>query len=309
MLESMVPGCLGPGLDERDDLQEKAVEIIADVMEGMKAAVVGDMRMMEGFMLDPEAAKLSAQKDVQNAVEGIDETDQILKDTKHDFEVACNSHENAREVFQKAVEALDEAQKQRQNKVNEHRAFEDAFETHFIPLRDGTFQSAAEGERHLRALRPYLHQLQFEASLVAAFWTAGRRVPDERRHFDNFTVGEVEERFDTYKKEMFAEVEQLGPHVTIVERELEAAAAADAARTDDMRAAGLAYGKAFKAAGVAKRDGGLLHRALEEAPRTKEQAMEQYAHAQKQLNAFLQGPYDSFLRLKQRISSLESRPA
>lgn len=309
MLESMVPGCLGSGLDERDDLQTKAVEIIKEVVETLKSETDFDLKRKDDYIHDPQGTDEEMKKEAQLASEGAAHAE----DTMHEKERALEAAEDALDAAQNALldakRALLDAERNNKVKVQLAADFDDAYAKHFVPLRDGAFKTKAEADLHVSALKRFFMKFDYEDSLMSAFAPASRLQPADRKHFDVVTMTEAEKGFLNYKDEVHKEADDSVSMIEAARHAVEAAEAAAEAAKLSVREAGLAFGRAVTVAWRANLEASAARKAIQDAPRSPIEAEKQLEQSKRMHAKFMDGPYEAFAWLKERVAILETRKA
>lgn len=188
MLESMAPGCLGPAMDERDELQTEGVDMIGKVIYAIEEEATEALRKADLICKDPEAAKQQLQKAKEEASKSKEKDEANRKEKQRAAERAKEALARANDMLRKANDVLSQQEAKQQKKKEEKEMVEDAFKEHFVPLRDGTWSKESEARGHFLALAPIFGYFNYEASLVAAFDKASKHKPGQRKTFDEETV-------------------------------------------------------------------------------------------------------------------------
>lgn len=211
MLECMVPGSLGPGLDERDELQSEAVEIIGRVMERLEHQAVAQVERAEEILRDPVKARHAMEEEMKAMQVSNDFADkekrakqQLVRDAKANMAAAATA-------LRAAVNGKQMAEKEFDDLENEAAEVKKAFEQHFIPVRDGVWASKTDVMKHMAELGPVFKKFKYEESLIAAFQKAGERKPEARGHFDKLTIDEAGQDFVVRLKQLEAQLVALEP--------------------------------------------------------------------------------------------------
>jgi len=302
MLESMTPGSLGPGLDERDELQEEAVGMMERVLTDLKKAAEALVDRKDAIVNDPEGTKVIMNKEFGDAKVKFDGAMEDEATKLETLKAAAQASKDAQNKLEAAKAVLAAAKKKLEDGNSERDSFEDAYTKHFVPLRDGTFSSKAEAMAHVKALTPLFKKFDYEESLIAAFAPSAPIVPDERKHFDKVTMVEVERGFLAHKDDLTV---QIG----IAETELKQAEQNVEDSTSDsiteLREAALAYGRAKVDTRRAKLDLDDANEAMRIFPATPAQAAQQLEASKKALQRFEAGPWAAFIWLKRRVQAME----
>mmetsp|Transcript_28068 Transcript_28068/g.77533 ORF Transcript_28068/g.77533 Transcript_28068/m.77533 type:complete len:360 (+) Transcript_28068:85-1164(+) len=304
MLESMVPGALGPGLDERDELQDEGVQMIGKVMEKLLRDCTADLERKAAIVQDPDGTKgimkgstVEAQAAVEAAVKDETEKDAGFKAARADLNAARKALTDAKSAQKKAEQELSAL-------IKEKEAYEDAYNMHFKPLRDGQYKTLTEAKHHVQALIPLFKMFEYEDSLIAGFPPAAERYPDDRRHFDSLTVKDAEKGF-------VSSGQKLEGAIAVAEPLVSSAGAAVVAAEDEVEVckekeyeAGLALGRSRFALAVAQLQLADAKKAVGEFPTTPKQAESMKVTAATTLEAFQTGPYEAYVYLRDRVAAL-----
>eukprot|EP00927_Polykrikos_kofoidii_P012271 TRINITY_DN1527_c0_g1_i3.p1 TRINITY_DN1527_c0_g1~~TRINITY_DN1527_c0_g1_i3.p1 ORF type:complete len:362 (-),score=95.68 TRINITY_DN1527_c0_g1_i3:62-1147(-) len=309
MLESMVPGCLGSGLDERDDLQNRAVDIIREVVESLKSDVDFDLKRKDDYVHDPQGTDMEMKKEAQLAGEGAAHAEDDMQEKERALEAAEDGLDSALDTLREAKKALADAEKNHKVKVQLATDFDDAYTKHFVPLRDGMFKTKAEADGHVQSLKRFFMKFDYEDSLMSAFAPASRLQPVDRKHFDTVTMTEAEKGFLNYKDEVHKEAEDSFSSIDAAKRAVEAAEAAVEAAKHSVREAGLVFGRAVTTAWKANLEAAAARKALQDAPKSPSEAEKQSDQSKRMHARFMDGPYEAFAWLKERVAILETRKA
>eukprot|EP00401_Gymnodinium_catenatum_P065374 CAMPEP_0117495058 /NCGR_PEP_ID=MMETSP0784-20121206/19936_1 /TAXON_ID=39447 /ORGANISM="" /LENGTH=367 /DNA_ID=CAMNT_0005289967 /DNA_START=83 /DNA_END=1186 /DNA_ORIENTATION=+ len=304
MLESMVPGALGPAMDERDELQDEGVEMIGKVIGRLLEDRESDVQRTIAIRSDPDGTKVTMQgelADAQAAVEAKVEDEAVrgagLKTARAELAAAQEELAAARSAVRKAESNLVALQ-------DERKKYEDAYNIHFIPLRDGRFTTAVEAKQHVQALAPVFERFNYEASLIAGFSPAATLFLADREHWDNFTIENAEKGFTEARS-------RLDDAVAVQTPLISEAVAAAAAAENEVKAclqkeydAGLALGRARFALALARLKLADAKKALQNFPQTPKLAEAEEGAAIAALKAFKDGPYEAYVYLRDRVAAL-----
>jgi len=304
MLESMVPGALGPGLDERDELQDEGVQMIGKVMEKLLRDCTADLERKAAIVQDPDGTKgimkgstVEAQAAVEAAVKDETEKDAGFKAARADLNAARKALTDAKSAQKKAEQELSAL-------IKEKEAYEDAYNMHFKPLRDGQYKTLTEAKHHVQALIPLFKMFEYEDSLIAGFPPAAERYPDDRRHFDNLTMNAAEKGFVSFRQ-------KLEDAIAAAEPLIHDAIAAVAAAEDEVKVckekeyeAGLALGRSKFALAVVQLKLADATKELEEFPANPKQAETMKTASASALTNFRDGPYEAYVYLRDRVAAL-----
>mmetsp|Transcript_28067 Transcript_28067/g.77531 ORF Transcript_28067/g.77531 Transcript_28067/m.77531 type:complete len:360 (+) Transcript_28067:85-1164(+) len=304
MLESMVPGALGPGLDERDELQDEGVQMIGKVMDGLLQEHKAALERKTAIATNPDGTKAIVQEEFADAQSGVDaavgdeaEKDRGLKAARADLDAAEKALAKAKADQKKAEQDLKAL-------IEQKKAYEDAYNMHFIPLRDGQFNATAEARKHLQALIPIFAKFDYEGSLIAAFPPAAMCYPDARRNFDKLTMEDAEKGFLSFRHKLEGEIAAADPLVSNAIALV--AFGEDEVKTCKVKEydAGLALGRSRFALAVAQLQLADAKKAVGEFPTTPKQAESMKVTAATTLEAFQTGPYEAYVYLRDRVAAL-----
>jgi len=304
MLESMVPGALGPGLDERDELQDEGVQMIGKVMDGLLQEHKAALERKTAIANDPDGTNAIVQEELADAQSGVEaavgdeaEKDRGLKAARADLDKAEKALAKAKTDQKKAEQDL-------KSLIEEKKAYEDAYNMHFIPLRDGQFNATAEARKHIQALIPIFAKFDYEGSLIAAFPPAAMCYPDARRNFDKLTMEDAEKGFLSFRHKLEGEIAAADPLVSNAIALV--AFGEDEVKTCKVKEydAGLALGRSRFALAVAQLQLADAKKAVGEFPTTPKQAESMKVTAATTLEAFQTGPYEAYVYLRDRVAAL-----
>lgn len=190
--------------------------------------------------------------------------------------------------------------------IQEKDAFENAYETHFTPLRDGVWSTQPEAETHVQSLIPLFNKFDYEESLINAFRPAAHRKPCDRRHFDKIVVDQAEKSFLQHKEDLERNIMASEPGIDRARSAVEFVESAVSEARESDRAVALTLGKAI----MAQRSSQCLLRdakkAYEKFPNDSQQAEIDRAAANRSLQEFRRGPYEAYTYLSNRIAALEA---
>lgn len=307
MLDSIVHGCLGPGLDQRDDLQTRAVDIVGEVVDALHDKRVRDVKKKEAYLASPEDAKADALSEAKEADAKASDAaeDSVVKE-----KALCEDElalDKAQIALKNANMAFAGAKKRLDDQERLCAALSSVYEEHFVPLRDGLFATKTEADGHINHLKSYSQRYGYEESLICAFAPAARNKPAERGHFDAKTMVEKEKGFVEKRDAALAEIK--GLQVAKEEAEHDVARAEQDVKdaADRVRASGLVYGRAVTDETTAKWAAEDAHQAHDELKGGPEAAKRLLDEANKKLKDFEEGPYEMFQWLKIRVAILEGR--
>jgi len=302
MLESMSPGSLGPGLDERDELQEEAVGMIERVLTDLKMAAEALVKRKEAIVNDPEGTKVIIEQEIGDAEAKLDGAKKDEAAKLETLEAAAQASKDAQKKLEAAKAALAATKRKLEDLNSERDSFESAYTKHFVPLRDGTFLSKAEAMTHVTALTPLFKSFDYEESLMAAFRPSAPIRPDERKHFDKVTMVEAERGFLAHKDDLTVQIGVAETEVKQAEQDVEDATTDS---TSELRAAALAYGRAKFDTRRARLGLDDANEAMRTFPSTPALAAQQLEAAQKALQGFEARPWAAFIWLKRRVQAME----
>jgi tellurium resistance protein TerZ len=306
MLESIVPGSAGSGLDERDSLQERALDIIGEVIEDLHVGLESDVKIQHGWVTDPDATKAELEKLAQLAEEGGERADDKAKEKEAALEAAEMALQACKDRLAAALKAVGDTRRNHKDKLQMLQSLENAYTQHFLPLKNGDFKSKSDADLHVKFLKMFFQQFGYEDSLMVAFQPASTRYPDSRRNFDNITMTEAEKGF-LEKDHLEREVSDLEQAVVSREREQEAAADDVRAAEKSIREAGLEYGRALTDKNLANAKSADAAEKARTIPKTPQDAQKQLQIAERKLAAFMESPYAAYQWLKNRVAILEGR--
>eukprot|EP00927_Polykrikos_kofoidii_P014998 TRINITY_DN1664_c0_g2_i1.p1 TRINITY_DN1664_c0_g2~~TRINITY_DN1664_c0_g2_i1.p1 ORF type:complete len:377 (+),score=78.64 TRINITY_DN1664_c0_g2_i1:39-1133(+) len=309
MLESMVPGCLGSGLDERDDLQEKALEIMKEVMDSLKADVDADLKNKNSYVQEPAATDAMMKHEVSIAREVVARADDHMHDRERALEAAEEALDKARDALKAAEIAFADVEKRKRDKVQLAAEFEHAYTTHFVPLRDGTFATKIDADAHVQSLKRFFEKFDYADSLMSAFAPASRHKPADRKHFDVVTMTTAEKGFVDHKDGLHKEAAESAPMIDHARKVADRAKVSVEAAKQSVRDAGLQFGRAVTSVWRAKLKEATDIKALRDSPTSQNEAEKQLVESKQKHDRFMTETYEAFMWLKERIAILETRRA
>eukprot|EP00927_Polykrikos_kofoidii_P014997 TRINITY_DN1664_c0_g1_i1.p1 TRINITY_DN1664_c0_g1~~TRINITY_DN1664_c0_g1_i1.p1 ORF type:complete len:362 (+),score=64.74 TRINITY_DN1664_c0_g1_i1:154-1239(+) len=308
MLESMVPGCLGSGLDERDDLQEMALEIITEVMDSLKSDVDEDLKRKDNYVQDPYTAHTRLQTELTDAGGIVTRADDHMHEKERALEAAEAALCKAQDDLRTAEIGLADVEKQLKGKTQLAAEFENAYTAHFVPLRDGTFVTKVEADGHVQSLKRFFGKFDYADSLMSAFALASKVKPADRKQFDVVTMTTAETGFVEYKDGLHKQAAESKPLIQHAQKTSEDAKVGLEAATQSVRDAGLQFGRAVTAVWKAKLKEAAAIKALRDEPKSQNEAERHLGESKKRYETFMTGTYEAFMWLKERIAILETRP-
>eukprot|EP00930_Biecheleria_cincta_P080908 TRINITY_DN693_c0_g3_i1.p1 TRINITY_DN693_c0_g3~~TRINITY_DN693_c0_g3_i1.p1 ORF type:complete len:394 (+),score=125.17 TRINITY_DN693_c0_g3_i1:119-1183(+) len=302
MLENMVAGSLGPGIDERDELQSEAVEMIGKVILAVEEEAINAVKLAEEICEDPEAAKEKLNQEAKKADDEKKDADNQKAAKQKAAEDAKKNLGKAEDTLKKANKALHKLLDEKAALIDERDMVADAFTKHYVPIRDGDWGPESEARGHISALEPIFRSFDYEKSLIVAFAEAGLHKPDIRRFFDNETIkcAAFEERKGDLDKQIAAKAAPIGK----AQKAQQAAQAAKAAAAQKYKDALADLGNILGA--IRKWLAGLFkaRRELDSFPKTPQEA-EAKRQAAKAVLDELTGPagaVSAYVWLRDRVS-------
>eukprot|EP00930_Biecheleria_cincta_P080906 TRINITY_DN693_c0_g2_i1.p1 TRINITY_DN693_c0_g2~~TRINITY_DN693_c0_g2_i1.p1 ORF type:complete len:357 (+),score=113.41 TRINITY_DN693_c0_g2_i1:52-1122(+) len=302
MLENMVPGCLGPAMDERDELQTEAVEMIGKVIHAIEELALKDLQLAEEICEDPEAAKKKLEEGAKDAQAGKDVAEKDKSAKLKAAQDAKAALAKADDTLKKANKGLHKLEDEKAALKNKRDRVEDAFIQHFVPIRDGDWGPLSEAQGHIQALRPIFQLFDYEDSLMAAFEKAGIHKPDVRKYFDNETIKCA--AFDEQKANLDKEIAAKAAPIGKAQKAQQAAEAAKAAAAQKYNHALEDLGNILGA--IRKLLAGLFgaRRELEHFPATPQEADAKRQRAKAALEELTspEGAISAYVYLRDRVS-------
>eukprot|EP00927_Polykrikos_kofoidii_P034213 TRINITY_DN29048_c0_g1_i1.p1 TRINITY_DN29048_c0_g1~~TRINITY_DN29048_c0_g1_i1.p1 ORF type:complete len:418 (-),score=87.17 TRINITY_DN29048_c0_g1_i1:313-1395(-) len=307
MLDCLARSCLGPGVDERDSLQERAEAMVGEVIDSLHVARVLDVKRRQAYIANPEDAVIAAEQEATYAEDRAGEAVENAKQKKRILEDAKAASNDAAAALNEAEAALSDANRCYAEKADGHFSCVGSYEQHFIPLRDGLYSNSTEANSHSTALQPMFRKFEYEKSLTKCFPFAARRHPLERGPFDRTAMEEAEKRFMDKRNASSAEVEAIERVVAQAKQQAADANVKAKLAQEHLAAAGLAYGRALADEKRATEASDDARQTVDELKGGPEEVARNLKDAEQKLLDFEEGPLKSFQWLKWRVIVVEGR--
>eukprot|EP00927_Polykrikos_kofoidii_P066849 TRINITY_DN6240_c0_g1_i1.p1 TRINITY_DN6240_c0_g1~~TRINITY_DN6240_c0_g1_i1.p1 ORF type:complete len:557 (+),score=87.44 TRINITY_DN6240_c0_g1_i1:66-1736(+) len=307
MLDCMVRGSASLGLDQRDSLQERALDIVGEVIEDIQEDVDINLKRQRRLVSDPEKATAEIHKLVRLAEEDAASFEEKARGKEVALERAEDALEQSQEVLAAALQTTADLGKFHEEKLQLHEAFGNAYQKHFLPLKAAEFRSESDADAHASFLMKIFKILDVEDTLLAAFEIASTRPPHDRSSFDNITMDEAEDRFLGHMDQVKTEAADLELAIANTTQTEDAAAWDVLTAEKAMRNAGLEYGKALADCKVAKAKEAEACKIAQSFPKSLQDARERLDLAEKRNEDFKKRPCAAYESLKNRIGVLEDR--
>lgn len=220
MLASMVPGCLGPALDERDSVQMKAVDSIGKVILEQERVAREDVQRMTAFSEDLEVGKAAFARQLSAAREAVTLQRQVVAQRVTELKHAQMETDQSRQTMRLLSLKLQEAQLNKTRASDALRSFDQSCSAHFVPLKEGRFDDETQAMLHVDAVECLLKERKCEESLRNGFVSAAKLKPSAREHFDAIVVKEVGEYLKEALKNLREEDEAMDPVLRSVETQI-----------------------------------------------------------------------------------------
>lgn len=304
MLECMVPGSLGPGIDERDELQAEAVEMIGRVLERQEGELSRDLHRKEDMVQDPNRVRADMTAELQEAKDHEVGADQQVQRGQQDLKSAKVDAGTGQRLLASARSSHDKSCTELKQLEAEQAALELNYKDHFIPVRDGTWQTQPESAKHVAALLPTFKTFEYEDSLIAAFQKAADHKPPARGNFDNITMETAEKDFSVGLQHLVGKIGAAHPIVSQASDSVaEAASQLDSAKHHEREAA-LALGAALVDKRHARFAVEKAQKGLDEFPKDPKAIAAARDAARQSLKDFQEGPLAAFKSLRDRVAAL-----
>lgn len=224
LLASMVPGCLGPPLDERDESQMEVAGIIGQVLEELHAATLKSVARIEplvGWSGWPnQAGRTQIDVELVEAKRVASVARQVASQRRSALCQAQRVTDGELGRLQQVIRDLEAAQERQRVVGEEVSKVEALLQEHLVPLKEGLFDGEAEAHAHVEALLPQILDLQCEDSLKSSFVQAAVLKPDSREHFDRICFQEAEERFSQGLAQWRGDMQELEPVIKGFDRRI-----------------------------------------------------------------------------------------
>eukprot|EP00930_Biecheleria_cincta_P080905 TRINITY_DN693_c0_g1_i1.p1 TRINITY_DN693_c0_g1~~TRINITY_DN693_c0_g1_i1.p1 ORF type:complete len:410 (+),score=123.99 TRINITY_DN693_c0_g1_i1:56-1231(+) len=303
MLENMVPGSLGPAMDERDELQTEAVEMIGKVIKAIEDEAVDKVKLAEEICEDPESVKKKVEEAAERAQaeKAAAEKDKPAKQKA--AQDAKASLAKADDTLRKANNGLHKLEDEKADLKDKRDTVEDAFIQHFVPIRDGDWEAESEALAHIRALGPVFVGFDYEKSLMAAFKEAGMNKPASRRSFDNQTIKSA--AFEERKAELDKQIAAKAAPIGKAQKAQQAAEAAKAAAAQKYNHTLADLGNVTGAIRKSNADALRARQELDTFPATPQEAEAKRQRAKAALEELTgpKGAVSAYIYLRDRVSN------
>mmetsp|Transcript_95408 Transcript_95408/g.270065 ORF Transcript_95408/g.270065 Transcript_95408/m.270065 type:complete len:387 (-) Transcript_95408:153-1313(-) len=303
MLQTALPHSLGVPKDERIACQSRVVEMTAEALAGLRAEKERTLAAEAEKVADVDAQKVKLDAASEAADKALSaKADELTSCTAQAAE-ATAAVAGKKKALAASVEAQRVCDVSQKALAEECAKAEAVVQTSLSKLAAGDWESASDAEAHLAEVAVMAGKVELQESLAASFRTALGKKPAERGPFDSIAVQEVE-------KALKAEVSRLRDVVAEFGRtSVEKASAVEAARAEVEVAEGVEKERAaaMDAASARVNESTTVHtEAAKEVHVFKPayaEAVRVRDRARSDLDAFLEGPFAMFEKLKDRVST------
>lgn len=196
MLAAMAPGCLGPVVGERDEFQSEGCVMIGNALHLKEEALLADIGDLlpdlgrtaqdtakltepDGLVADT-SHRCSRISFVGSGSSAIEIAELILGEKTSSISAFDARIEDTRKAKEQARIELLAAERKLAQAADVKKILEDAYNNHFVALREGTFMGEMEASRHISVLMPLFESWNVEDCLLAGFRPAASHRPLER---------------------------------------------------------------------------------------------------------------------------------
>lgn len=296
-LLGVVPHSLLVPKDERHAFQERAVDMVAKVLDQIKSEKENAIPIKHAENEAAKTTKVTNEGAVQKTQDELDSTAKTCKDSKLSLAEVAKQFQQAKEAFKEAQSKL-ELNDQAASEATSKRCVVEGILKELADLHN----RAADIIEVSELTKKIVAHMEIDGSMMSAVSLSLQKAPESRGEFDAKVIKELEDKATQRMAELTEVVQQGAPLKATLEAEVKAAEAAlDAAKGHQITSA-RAYQKAADQATAADEAFKASKKALQESTRASKKAAADYTNTEALFEIFCDGPLKDFESLRDRLA-------